>query len=60
LRADKGYDYGRCRKYLRQRGIAARIARKGVENKKASAPSLGRRTPHAWFAGFGKLRIRVE
>jgi len=28
LHADKGYDYERCRKYLRQRGITARIARR--------------------------------
>ncbi|MGI4858972.1 MAG: IS5 family transposase [Janthinobacterium lividum] len=61
LHADKGYDYERCRKYLRQRGITARIARRGIENKER----LGRHRwvverTHAWFAGFGKLRIRFE
>jgi len=28
LHADKGYDYKRCRAYLRQRGVASRIAAK--------------------------------
>jgi len=41
LHADKGYDYARCRHYLRKRGIAARIARKGIESK----DRLGR---HRW------------
>lgn len=61
LHADKGYDYERCRKYLRQQGITTRIARRGIENKER----LGRHRwvverTHAWFAGFGKLRIRFE
>ena len=61
LHADKGYDYARCRHYLRKRGIASRIARKGIESKDC----LGRHRwvverTHAWFAGFGKLRIRFE
>ncbi|PJO20388.1 transposase, partial [Burkholderia glumae] len=61
LHADKGYDFGRCRRYLRQRGIKARIARRGIE----SSERLGRHRwvverTHAWFAGFGKLRIRFE
>lgn len=61
LHADTGYDFTRCRRYLKQRGIKARIARRGVE----SSQRLGghrwvvERT-HAWFAGFGKLRIRFE
>lgn len=61
LHADKGYDFARCRQYLRQRGITARIARRGVESKER----LGRHRwvverIHAWIAGFGKLRIRFE
>jgi IS5 family transposase len=32
LHADKGYDYPRCRRFLRKRGIKARIARRGVES----------------------------
>ncbi len=38
LHADKGYDYPRCRRFLRRRGIRARIARRGVE----SSEKLGR------------------
>ena len=29
LHADKGYDYPRCRAFLRRRGITPRIARRG-------------------------------
>ena len=32
LHADKGYDYPRCRGFLRKRGISPRIARRGVDN----------------------------
>lgn len=61
LHADKGYDYAKCRLALRQRGIACRIARRGIE----SSERLGRHRwvverTHAWLAGFGKLRIRFE
>lgn len=61
LHADKGYDFARRRRHLRQRGITARIARRGVENKER----LGRHRwvverTHAWFAGFSKLRICFE
>ena len=31
--ADKGYDYPFCRRFLRQRNIKARIARRGIESK---------------------------
>jgi len=41
LHADKDYDYKRCRAHLRQRGIASRIARRGVE----SSERLGK---HRW------------
>jgi transposase len=41
LHADKGYDYPGCRRFLRKRGIRARIARRGVE----SGERLGR---HRW------------
>ena len=61
LHADKGYDYPKCRRALAQRGIAVRIARRGMN----SSERLGRHRwvverTHAWFAGFGKLRIRFE
>ena len=41
LHADRGYDYARCRRFLRKRGIKASIARRGVE----SSEKLGR---HRW------------
>jgi hypothetical protein len=61
LHADKGYDYRRCRAHLRQKDITSRIARRGVE----SSERLGKyrwivERTHAWFAGFGKLRIRFK
>lgn len=61
VHADKGYDYPKCRRALSLRGIAVRIARRGIE----SSERLGRyrwvvERTHAWFAGFGKLRIRFE
>lgn len=61
LHADKGYDYRRCRAYLKAKGILSRIARRSVE----SSQRLGKHRwvverTHAWFAGFGKLRIRFE
>lgn len=61
LHADKGYDCRRCRADLRRRGSTARIARKGIESGKRLGKHrwVVERT-HAWFAGFGKLRIRVE
>jgi hypothetical protein len=33
LHADKGYDYDHLRRWLRERGIRHRIARKGIESK---------------------------
>lgn len=38
LHADKGYDYAHLRRWLRERGITHRIARKGIE----SSQRLGR------------------
>ena len=43
LHADKGYDFDHCREALRQRGIAPRIARRGLD----SSERLGR---HRWVA----------
>ena len=61
LHADKAYDIPRCRRYLRRRGIAARIARKGIE----SSERLGRyrwvvERTLAWFARYRRLTIRYE
>jgi transposase len=58
---DKGYDYARCRRALRQRGICPRIARRGVE----SSQRLGRHRwvverTFAWLHAFRRLRVRYE
>ena len=46
LHADKGYDFARCRKALRKRGIKARIARRGMD----SSERLGRHRC-GWWSG---------
>ena len=61
LHADKGYDYPRCRRFLRRRGIKARIARRGVE----SSERLGRyrwtvERTFAWLACYRRLTSRYE
>ncbi len=61
LHADKGYDVRHCRASLRRRGIADRIARKGVEDK----TRLGRHRwvverTLAWLARYRRLTIRHE
>ncbi|MBB6563741.1 IS5 family transposase [Acidovorax soli] len=61
LYADKSYDYAKCRAHLRSCGISRRIARRGIESSKRLGKhrwAVGR--THAWFAGFGKLRIHFE
>lgn len=61
LYADKGYDYAHLRRWLRERGITHRIARKGVE----SSQRLGRHRwtverTMAWLAGCPRLHRRHE
>jgi hypothetical protein len=57
LHADKGYDFARCRRYLRQRSIKARIARRGIErSERLERHRWVIERTHAWLAGFGKLR----
>ncbi|GGK83945.1 hypothetical protein GCM10010094_51380 [Streptomyces flaveus] len=61
LYADKGYDYAYLRRWLRERGITHRIARKGVE----SSQRLGRHRwtverTMAWLAGCRRLHRRYE
>ena len=51
LHADKGYDYPRCRRACRKRGIVPRIARRGVE----SSERLGR---HRWVVGAHARLVR--
>lgn len=61
LHADKGYDFTRCRVYLRRRGIQARIARRGVE----STERLGlhrwvvERTV-SWMLRYKRLGLRYD
>jgi len=61
LHLDKGYDYPRCRRELRRRGITPRIARRGVE----SSQRLGRHRyvverSLAWLVGYRRLQVRYE
>ena len=61
LHGDKGYDYPRCRRALRRRGITPRIARRGVE----SSSRLGRHRfvverSLAWLVGCRRLQVRYE
>jgi transposase len=61
VHADKAYDTRRCRTALRRRGIACRIARKGID----SSARLGRHRwvverTLAWLSRFRRLTIRYE
>ena len=61
LHADKGYDYDHLRRWLRQRGITPRIARRGVE----SSAHLGKHRwtverTMAWLSGTRRLHRRYE
>jgi len=61
LHADKGYDYPRCRRALRSRGIIPRIARRGIE----SSERLGRyrwvvERALSWLNRFRRLKVRYE
>src|SRR5512133_56198 len=61
LHADKGYDFPRCRKALRKRGIKSRIARRGVE----SIERLGRHRwvverTLSWLNRYRRLKVRYE
>ncbi|GGT29137.1 IS5 family transposase [Streptomyces chromofuscus] len=61
LHADKGYDCSHLRRWLRERGITHRIARKGIE----TSTRLGRHRwtierTMAWLAGCRRLHRRYE
>jgi len=61
LHADKAYDYPHLRRALRARGIAPRIARRGID----SSGKLGRHRwvverTLAWLLGFRRLGVRYE
>lgn len=61
LHADKAYDHVDLRAWVRGRGIAVRIARKGIESSK----KLGKHRwvierTMAWLFGYRRLTIRYE
>jgi transposase len=61
LHADKGYDVPRVRRYLRRRGITARIARIGIE----SSERLGRHRwvverSNGWLLSYKRLALRYD
>jgi transposase len=61
LHADKAYDQVNLRKWVRDRGITVRIARKGIE----SIEKLGKHRwvierTIAWLFGYRRLSIRYE
>lgn len=61
LHADKAYDQVELRDWVRDQGIAVRIARKGIESSK----KLGRHRwvierSIAWLFGYHRLAIRYE
>jgi IS5 family transposase len=61
LHADKGYDYPRCRRALRSRGVIPRIARRGIESRER----LGRyrwvvERTLSWLNRFRRLKVRYE
>jgi transposase len=61
LHADKGYDHRFCRRDCRRRGIAPRIARRGVD----SSARLGRHRwkverTLAWLNRLRRLTVRYE
>jgi IS5 family transposase len=69
LHLDKGYDYPRCRRALRRRGITPRIARRGVERIARRGVESSRRLGRhryvverslAWLVGYRRLQVRYE
>lgn len=61
LHADKAYDQAELRVWVRDRGIAVRIARKGIE----TSEKLGRHRwvierTLAWLTGYRRLTLRYE
>ena len=61
LHADKGYDFPGCRRFLRERGIRPRIARRGVEtSEKLGCHRWVVELTLAWLARYRRLTIRYE
>ena len=61
LHADKAYDHQELRTWVRDRGIIARIARKGFgTSKKLGKHRWVIERSIAWLFGFRRLAIRYE
>jgi IS5 family transposase len=61
LHGDKGYDYPRCRRALRRRGITPRIARRKLEpNKRLGCHRYVVERSLAWLVGCRRLQVRYE
>jgi transposase len=61
LHLDKGYDYPRCRKALRRRGITPRSARRGVEPRdKLGCHRYVVERSLAWLVSYRRLQVRYE
>jgi IS5 family transposase len=62
LRADKGYDYDIHRRWLRERGIVPRIARRGIERNDRLDRYRWKieRTIIVWLIGYRRMTIRYE
>ena len=61
LHADIAYDYPRCRRFSRKRGIKARMARRGVEDgeRLGRQRSVIERTL-VWLSRCRRLCVRYE
>jgi len=61
LHADKGYDFRRCRESLRQRGIKARISRRGIDtSEKMGQHQWIVELTLAWLGRYRRLKVRNE
>ncbi|MFG2639222.1 transposase, partial [Streptomyces sp. NPDC048362] len=61
LHADKGYDYAHLRRWLTQRGIRQRIARKGIEtSQRLDRYRWTIERTMVWLAGCRRLHHRYE
>lgn len=61
LHADKAYDFPRCRRALRQRGITPRIARRGIDSSERLGwhRSVAGRTL-SWLNRYRRLKVCYE
>jgi transposase len=59
--ADKAYDHGELRNWVRDHGMSVRIARKGVEsNQKLGRHRWVIERTMAWLTGYRRLTLRYE